>query len=123
MSDSMPAPPPPSVLFETKPTLTGYKLRGVAFHSPGGGISVTLFRRTLQSPTAAKTEHWQAWFIVSELVVYAPMAFAEIMHCYTNWLNFYDANLKDELGPLADKLFALTEFAPPPNAPQGSSLN
>lgn len=110
-------------MFETKPTPTGYKLRGTAFQGSMNAISITLFRKTLLAREEGKSEYRQGWFVVSELVLYAPMAFGEIMHCYANWLNFYDPNLKDELGPLAEKLAALAEAAPSPNAPQGAVLN
>lgn len=118
-----PEPPPPTVLFETKPTITGYKLRGIAYQSPGGGISVALFRRVLLGPADSGGEHRQTWNTVSELVVYPPIAIAEVLRTYVSWLNSYDTNLKDELGPLQDALTKLAESAPSPNVPQGPHLN
>ena len=50
------------------------------------------------------------------------MAFAEILHTFTSWLNSYDPNLKDAF-PLGEKLAALAESAAAPNTPQGTVLN
>jgi hypothetical protein len=121
MANTNPPEPPnaPTVIFETEPTITGYRLRGTAFHTPGGGIAVALFRRMLLGPVDPKGDHVQQWFIVSELAVYPPMAFSEVLHTYTTWLNSYDPNLKDALGPLQDHLAKLHESAQPPNAPRG----
>jgi hypothetical protein len=71
-------PEPPTVLFETKPTATGYKLRGTAFQGQMSAISVALSRRTLLTRDPTKSEYQQGWFIVSELVVYTPMALTEL---------------------------------------------
>jgi len=114
--------PPPKVLFETDPTITGYKLRGISLTIPGGGIAIALFRRTLLFPESPGA-HKQTWFIVSELVLYPPIGIPEVLHTCVGWLNTYDPNLKDALGPLQDALGKLPESAPPPNAPQGTHLN
>ena len=119
----MPNQPEPPPLFETDPTITGYKLRGIALTIPGGGIAIALYRRTLLIPEKPGGEHKQAWFIVSELVLYPPIGIPEVLHTCVGWLSTYDPNLKDALGPLQDALGKLHEVAPPANAPQGGHLN
>jgi len=115
--------PPPTELFNTDPTITGYKLKGLSLTLPGGGISIALFRRTLVAPEKPGDPHRQTWFIVSELVLYPPLSVPEVLHTCVGWLGSYDPNLKDALGPLQEALSKLVELAPPPNAPQGAHLN
>lgn len=118
-SDKPEPAPMPTTIFETKPTITGYKLRGIAFQTLGGGIAVQLFRRTLLAPGSAGQAHEQTWYIVASLAVYPPISIPEALRTYVAWLNSYDANLKDELGPLQEALTKLHESAPTPNGPQG----